>query len=227
MHIYILVKYNSIFDVIGHIMVGPSSSHTAGACRIGYLTQAIFGKTPKSVKIGFHGSFAETYKGHGTDIAIIAGLLGFLPDDERIPNSFEIAAERGMQFTFEIIDLGSDYHPNSVQLELQDNSESLIVVGNSIGGGNIIIKEINGMEAGFDGDLSTLIVINQDKLGVIAKISEILSKFKLNIGSMKLSRDMKKKIALCWIEIDAHIPDELVTTLQQIPEIKLVRILNV
>jgi L-serine dehydratase len=219
------MKYNSIFDVIGHIMVGPS--HTAGACRIGYLAQAIFGKTPQSVKIGFHGSFAETYKGHGTDIATVAGLLGMSPEDERIPRAFEIAAERGMQYSIEIIDIGSDYHPNTVQLELQGDGDKLIVIGNSIGGGNIIIKEINGMEAGFNGDLSTVIIINQDKVGVIAKISEVLSKFKLNIGSMKLSRDMKKKIALCWIEIDNQIPVELVSALQQISEIKLVRILNV
>jgi len=221
------MKYDSIFDVIGHIMVGPSSSHTAGACRIGYLAQAIFGKTPKSAIIGFHGSFAETYRGHGTDIATVAGLLGMTPEDERIPHAFEIAKERGMQYSIEVIDLGSDYHPNTVQLELQGDGDKLIIIGNSIGGGNILIKEINGMEAGFNGDRSTLIVINQDKVGVIAKISDILSKFKLNIGSMKLSRDMKKKIALCWIEIDNEIPLELVSVLQQMPEIKLVRILNV
>ena len=222
-----LVKYESIFDVIGHIMVGPSSSHTAGACRIGYVAQLIFGKTPQFVKIGFHGSFAETYRGHGTDIAIIAGLLGLPPDDENIPKAFELAQEKGLTYEFELIDLGPDYHPNSVVIEMHDDKDMLTVIGSSIGGGNIIIKEIEGMEAGFNGDRNTLIIFNQDKVGVMAKISDLIAKSRLNIGSMKLSRNIHKKIGLCWIEVDSHIPDELINKIQQLPEIIKVRALNV
>jgi L-serine dehydratase len=208
-------------------MVGPSSSHTAGACRIGYVAQLLFGRTPKTVKIGFHGSFAETYLGHHTDIAIVAGLLGIHPEDERIANAFEIAKERGMNFTIETIDLGSEYHPNSALLELHDGNDTLTVLGNSIGGGNIIIKEINGLEADFNADFPTLVIMNQDKVGVLAKITDTISKYKQNIGSMKLARDIKKKVALCWIEVDEFISPDLITAIAKIPEILWVRFINV
>ncbi len=221
------MKYTSIFDVIGHIMVGPSSSHTAGACQIAYVAQLLFGKKPKSVKIGLHGSFAETYRGHGTDIAILAGLLGFKPEDEEIKNAFEIAQEEGLNYTFEIVDLGSEYHPNSVSIEMSDKIEKMTVIGSSIGGGNIIIKNINGLDAGFGGEPNTLVILNQDKIGALVNIANTLSKFNLNIGSMKISRDLKKKIALTWLEADSVIPDEVISALKKYSEIKWVRIINV
>ncbi len=221
------MKYTSIFDVIGHIMVGPSSSHTAGACQIAYVAQLLFGKKPKSVKIGLHGSFAETYRGHGTDIAILAGLLGFKPEDEEIKNAFEIAQEEGLNYTFEIVDLGSEYHPNSVSIEMSDKIEKMTVIGSSIGGGNIIIKNVNGLDAGFGGEPNTLVILNQDKIGALVNIANTLSKFNLNIGSMKISRDLKKKIALTWLEADSVIPDEVISALKKYSEIKWVRIINV
>ncbi|MFX1366738.1 MAG: L-serine ammonia-lyase, iron-sulfur-dependent subunit beta, partial [Promethearchaeota archaeon] len=196
------MKYTSIFDVIGHIMVGPSSSHTAGACQIAYVARLLFGKKPKTVKIGLHGSFAETYKGHGTDIAILAGLLGFTPEDDMIKNAFEIAEKEGLDYSFELVDLGVDYHPNSVRIDMIDGSEKMNVIGTSIGGGNIIIKEIDGLEAGFGGEPNTLVILNHDKIGALANIANTLQKFKLNIGSMKISRNLKKKIALTWLEAD-------------------------
>jgi L-serine dehydratase len=221
------MKYNSIFDVIGHIIVGPSSSHTAGACQIAYIAQLLFGKTPQFVKIGLHGSFAETYRGHGSDVAIVGGLCGLTPDDERISKSFQIAQEKGMQFVFESMDLGSDYHPNTILLEMHDNTDVLTIIGSSIGGGNVVINEIDGMEAGFMGDFPTIIILNQDKVGIIAKISDAISKSKLNIGSMKVFRDPHKKQSLIWIELDSTIPPDLITQLKMIPEIKWVRTLNV
>ncbi|MFX0010516.1 MAG: L-serine ammonia-lyase, iron-sulfur-dependent subunit beta, partial [Candidatus Hermodarchaeota archaeon] len=196
------MKYTSIFDVIGHIMVGPSSSHTAGACQIAYVAQLLFGKKPKSVKIGLHGSFAETYKGHGTDIAILAGLLGFTPEDDKIKHAFEIAEKESLDYSFEVVDLGAEYHPNSVSIEMFDGSEKMNVIGSSIGGGNIIIKEIDGLEAGFGGEPNTLVILNHDKIGALVNIANTLQKFKLNIGSMKISRNLKKKIALTWLEAD-------------------------
>ncbi|NMC06385.1 MAG: L-serine ammonia-lyase, iron-sulfur-dependent, subunit beta, partial [Candidatus Lokiarchaeota archaeon] len=131
------MKYHSIFDVIGHVMVGPSSSHTAGACRIAYVARILFGRTPRKVTISLHGSFDETYIGHGTDTAILAGLLGIPPDDERIPVSRALAAKEGIDYEFRTVDLGADYHPNTVVLDMLDGKDKLVIVGESIGGGNI------------------------------------------------------------------------------------------
>ncbi|MFX1499278.1 MAG: L-serine ammonia-lyase, iron-sulfur-dependent subunit beta [Promethearchaeota archaeon] len=221
------MKYTSIFDVIGHIMVGPSSSHTAGACQIAYVARLLFGQKPKSVKIGLHGSFAETFRGHGTDIAILGGLLGFTPEDERIKNAIEIAQKESLDYSFELVDLGADYHPNSVSIEMIQGSEKMTVIGSSIGGGNIIIKEVNGLEAGFGGEPNTLVILNYDKIGALVNIANTLQKFKLNIGSMKISRDLKKKIALTWLEADSIISEDLIDALKQHPEIIWVRIINV
>ncbi|MCJ7649985.1 MAG: L-serine ammonia-lyase, iron-sulfur-dependent subunit beta [Candidatus Lokiarchaeota archaeon] len=221
------MKYNSIFDVIGHIMVGPSSSHTAGACQIAYVSQILFGKKLNIVKIGLHGSFAETYKGHGTDIAILGGLLGFTPDDERIKNAFEIAKNEKLSYEFELVDLGSEYHPNSVSIEMSDGIDKMTVIGSSIGGGNIIIKEVNGLEAGFGGEPNTLVILNQDKIAALVNIANTLKSFNLNIGSMKISRNLRKKIALTWLEADSIIPENLIDALNEHPEIIWVRIINV
>jgi L-serine dehydratase len=221
------VKYTSIFDVIGHIMVGPSSSHTAGACQIAYVAQTLFGKRPSAVRIGLHGSFAETYKGHGTDKAILGGLLGFNPEDERIKSAFEIAKNEKLTYEFEITDLGSDYHPNSVIIEMQDGKDKMTVIGSSIGGGNIVIKEVDDLEAGFGGEPNTLVILNQDKIGALVNIANTLKSYGLNIGSMKISRNLKKKIALTWLEADSNIPENLVEALQKYPEIIWVRIINV
>ncbi|MFX0176420.1 MAG: L-serine ammonia-lyase, iron-sulfur-dependent subunit beta [Candidatus Hodarchaeota archaeon] len=221
------MKYTSIFDVIGHIMVGPSSSHTAGACQIAYVAQLLFGKKPKKIKIGLHGSFAETYKGHGTDIAILGGLLGFTPEDDMIKKAFGIAEREGLDYLFELVDLGVDYHPNSVSIEMIDGSEKMTVIGSSIGGGNIIIKEVDGLEAGFGGEPNTLVILNHDKIGALVNIANTLQKFKLNIGSMKISRNLKKKIALTWLEADTAIPEDLIDALKKYPEIIWVRVINV
>ncbi|NHJ20211.1 MAG: L-serine ammonia-lyase, iron-sulfur-dependent, subunit beta [Candidatus Lokiarchaeota archaeon] len=221
------MKYTSIFDVIGHIMVGPSSSHTAGACQIAYVARLLFGKKPKSVKIGLHGSFAETYKGHGTDIAILAGLLGFTPEDDMIKHAFEIAEKEGLDYSFEVVDLGADYHPNSVSIEMFDGTEKMNVIGSSIGGGNIIIKEVDGLEAGFGGEPNTLVILNHDRIGALVNIANTLQKFKLNIGSMKISRNLKKKIALTWLEADTAIPEDVIDALKDNSEIIWVRVINV
>lgn len=221
------MKYTSIFDVIGHIMVGPSSSHTAGACQIAYVAQILFGKRPSIVKIGLHGSFAETYKGHGTDKAILGGLLGFNPEDERIKNAFEIAKNENLNYEFELIDLGSEYHPNSVIIEMRNGKDKMKVIGSSIGGGNIIIKEVDDLEAGFGGEPNTLVILNQDIIGALVNIANTLKSYGLNIGSMKISRNLKKKIALTWLEADSSIPENLVDALQKFPEIIWVRIINV
>ena len=223
------MRYDSLFDLIGHIIIGPSSSHTAGACRIGYIAQKLFGKLPKNAILYLHGSFAETYRGHHTDIALIGGLLGFLPDDERIRQSFKLAKERDLTFTFQKRDLGLNYHPNTTLIELYDGdkSEKLSVIGSSVGGGNVIIKEINGMEAGFNGDLFTLVCNYNYKDGVNEKIKGILTEFGLNTLNFHVSINSQKQSALFWVESDAIIPSDLIQKLKQISEISMVRGLNV
>lgn len=221
------MRYDSLFDVIGHIMVGPSSSHTAGACRIAYITRLLFGKPIKNANIHLHGSFAETYQGHGTDKALVAGLLGIPQDDENLRHSFSIAKEQNLNYNFYKKNLGKGYHPNSVLLEVSDENDKLSVIGSSIGGGNIIIKEIEGMEAGFNGDSPTLVFENRDVKGVIAKVTEIISEFGLNIDNMELSQNKSKKVALGWIEVEDTINNEMIEKIKQIKDILWVRALNV
>nr|MDO8086717.1 L-serine ammonia-lyase, iron-sulfur-dependent subunit beta [Candidatus Sigynarchaeum springense] len=221
------MSYHSIFDVIGHVMVGPSSSHTAGACRIAFIARILFGRKPKRVEISLHGSFAETYLGHGTDTAILAGLLGIPPDDDRIPSSKDLIAKEGISYEIKTVDLGADYHPNTVVLDMQDEQDRLVVIGESIGGGNVVIKEINGLEAGFSGEFPTLVIVNRDRVGVIARIAETISRFKINIGNMKLDRDMHKKIGICWMELDSAVPEDLIKALEGVQDIISVRFINV
>ncbi len=225
------MKYDSVFDVLGRIMVGPSSSHTAGACRIGFIAEKIFGKIPSDVTIYLHGSFAETYRGHKTDVALIGGLLGLKPDSEDLPRSKELAEEANMNWKIEMKDLGPDIHPNSVELylskEVEGNLEELSLVASSIGGGNIIIIEIDGMIAGFNGNSPTIIETHDDKQGVLAKIMNVISNHGINVNQMRLSRKVKKKLAMSWIEISQHVPDELLADILAIPEVIRVRCLDV
>lgn len=221
------MKYESIFDVVGHIMVGPSSSHTAGACRIAYIAQILLGDVPKSADVYLHGSFAETFLGHKSDVAIVGGLLGYQPDDERIPFSFEMANEKNLSVTFYQSDLGPDYHPNSIKLVLSSETKKLQVIGSSIGGGNIVIKEIDGMEAGFSAQSPTMIEIHQDRSGMIARITSVIAEFGLSVTEMHLSRNIRQKKALGWFEFQESVPSELKEKLEALPSIDEVIILNV
>jgi len=156
-------------------------------------------------------------------------LLGIPPDDERLRDSIKIAEERGLKYRFEIKDLGADHHPNSVLLELKSETpklDRLTLIGVSIGGGNIIIEEVDGLEAGFNGDLPTLVIINLDKVGVIAKVTEVLTRHNLNISSMRVSRNLITKTALSWLELNDVISPEIVTELGRIPDVVKVRALN-
>ena len=178
----------NIFDIIGPIMIGPSSSHTAGAVRMGRVAWKILGEDAASADIGLAGSFAMTYKGHGTDKALIAGILGMKPDDERIPNSLEIAKENGLEYTFSQVKIPKS-HPNTAVLNLiGKNGAACTVEGVSVGGGNIQITKLNGMAAAFNGALDTLIIAHHDRPGVIAAVTDKLAQFGINIGSFRLSR---------------------------------------
>ena len=170
-----MAKDYSVFDIVGPNMIGPSSSHTAGAARLGKVAAEIVAKPIKKVKFLLHGSFAETYRGHGTDKALVGGILGFPPDDARIRNSFDMVLERGVKFEFLKVDLGEDEHPNAVKmlLEMEDGS-NMEVKGASIGGGNIKITEIEGLPLDFNGSKPTLIIAVKDIAAGEAFITKVL-----------------------------------------------------
>lgn len=208
-----------IFDLIGPIMVGPSSSHTAGAVRIGYVARKIFREEPKKAEIILHGSFAETGRGHDTDKALVAGLLGMHPDDKRIPDSFEIAAQRGLEFTIEQRELRSA-HPNTAKIKLTSESgRELEMTGASVGGGRIEVRELAGMPMRFTADKPTLIISNNDKPGSIAKVSEVLSKEHINIATFNVNRSSRGGRAIMVIECDSPVSAEALKHIADSPDI--------
>lgn len=208
-----------IFDLIGPIMVGPSSSHTAGAVRIGQVARRLLGAEPVKAEIYLHGSFADTGSGHGTDRALIAGLLGMAPDDERIPRSFEYAVESGLRFEFYTVQL-REAHPNSALIKLIGRDGSKIeVIGASIGGGRIQVREINGMKLNFSAELPTLIIKNSDQPGSVADVSRVLAELKINIGTFQVNRSSRGGTAIMVIECDAPIEPSTVLRIREIPGI--------
>lgn len=206
----------NLLDIIGPVMVGPSSSHTAGAVKIGRVSRKLLAEEVKEAKIYFHGSFLATGKGHGTDKALIAGLLGMQVDDSAIPDSFRIAGERGMDFSLEGIDLG-DVHPNSVKMNLTGVSgRTLEVVAASIGGGRIQICELDGITANFSGDYPTLIVHNIDQPGHVTEVTSMLAHKGVNIATMQLYRKSRGGSAVMVIECDQEVPKESLAWLERL-----------
>ncbi|MBF1756769.1 MAG: L-serine ammonia-lyase, iron-sulfur-dependent, subunit beta [Veillonella tobetsuensis] len=211
---------NSIFDIIGPVMIGPSSSHTAGAARLGKMARCIFGNTPKKVEMTLYGSFAKTYKGHGTDRALLGGLLGFKEDDKRIRNAKELADEASLDYTFieSPLDIG---HPNVVKFDLYGEKERhMSVVGRSIGGGQIMITEVDGNDMSITGDEFTLVVFHEDKPGAISLISQALSESDINIASMRVFRKGKYKDAVMVITTDSVVNPITVQFMRECPGIQ-------
>lgn len=208
----------NLFEVIGPVMVGPSSSHTAGAVRIGKVALRLLGEPVRNANIGLHGSFAATGRGHGTDRAVVAGLLGMQADDIRIPQSFEIALQVGLHFEIHDIDLGPDAHPNSVRMVLEGiHGRSLMITGASIGGGRISIREIDGLKTDFSADYPTLIVQNADVPGHIAKVTGLLSASGINVAYMSLTREKRGGYAAMILETDQEIPAEVRKKIHDLP----------
>ena len=209
----------NIFDMMGPVMVGPSSSHTAGAARIGNMGRTLLGEEVARADIGLHGSFAETGFGHGTDRALLAGLLGMKPDDLRIPNAYEEANRAGMAYSFRTVEL-RDAHPNTALLELTGKSgKQLTLQASSIGGGAIVVNKIDGIDVHFTGDFNTLIVRNQDESGSVAAITSILSQVHINVANMSVNRHRRGGDALMVIETDQHIKPRQVEFLSELPGI--------
>lgn len=212
------MKYKSVFDIIGPVMIGPSSSHTAGAARIGRVARSLFGREPKWAKISLYGSFAQTYKGHGTDVAIIGGLLDFDTFDERIIGSISIAQSNGMEITF-IEEEAIPEHPNTAKVFIGDDQGELELVGISIGGGKIEITELNGFELRLSGHHPAILVVHNDRFGAIASVSNILASHELNIGHMEVSRKEKGMLALMTIEVDQNIDDSVIKELEALDHV--------
>ena len=205
----------NIFDILGPVMVGPSSSHTAGAVRIGLVGRQLFGQQPDKAVVYLHGSFAATGKGHGTDRALIAGLLGMRPDDLGIPDSFEIAKERGLDFVIEPREL-RDAHPNTARIMMEaDNGKKLEIQAYSIGGGRIRVSMLDGMDVNFSGETHTLIVRNQDQPGCITDVSTVLNLCGINIATMQVFRARRGGSAVMVVETDQIVPESAIEMLER------------
>lgn len=219
------MKFTSVFDIIGPVMIGPSSSHTAGAARIGRVARDLFGRQPKWAKIHLYGSFAETYRGHGTDVAIIGGLLDFDTDDERIKTSFEEAKLAGLSFEF-IPEEAHKEHPNTARIVMGDEESELSVEGISIGGGKIEISEVNGFKLRLTGGMPAIIVVHNDRTGCIANVANCLAMHDVNIGHMEVSRIERGHTALMVIEVDQNIENRILEQISFIPNIIKVSKIN-
>lgn len=201
------MAFISAFDVLGPNMIGPSSSHTAGAVAIGLLAQKMIQGPITSVEFTLYGSFAKTYQGHGTDRALLGGIMGFQTDDERIRNSFSIAKEYGIDFTFIPNLTETDTHPNTVDIRMENERHEVMTVrGESLGGGKVRIVRINQVEVDFTGEYSAVIVVHQDRPGVIAHITKCLTDCNVNIAFLKLFREDKGATAYSIIESDEKLP---------------------
>ncbi|MBR6618937.1 MAG: L-serine ammonia-lyase, iron-sulfur-dependent subunit beta [Clostridia bacterium] len=216
------MAFISVFDVIGPNMVGPSSSHTAGAASIALLAKKMIGEPIKSVEFTLYGSFAKTYKGHGTDKALVGGMLGFETDDVRIRDSFSIAAENGLEFCFLCNnDEDEDVHPNTVDMFITGQSgRQLTVRGESLGGGKVMLTRINGVKVQFTGEYHALIVIQRDHPGVVAGITSVLSSWDVNIAYLRVFREEKGGLAYTIVESDEEITEKAVDVIKKNPAIK-------
>lgn len=202
-----------VFDIVGPVMIGPSSSHTAGAVRLGRMALEVLNAPPVEAEIYLHGSFAKTGKGHGTDLALVAGILGMRIDDENIVHAREIAAQKGIKISVSTIDLGIA-HPNSAKIVVRDKTgRERTIIGSSIGGGNILVKQINNFPVKLTGEYYTLCAIYKDRLGMIAKVSQLMADNKINIAQMKVSREGKGGRVLMVVETDMPIPPEVATAI--------------
>ncbi|MCH4178964.1 MAG: L-serine ammonia-lyase, iron-sulfur-dependent subunit beta [Megasphaera sp.] len=211
-----------VFDIIGPVMIGPSSSHTAGAARIGLMAREILNDEPVEAVITVYGSFAKTYKGHGTDKAVVAGLLGFSADDVRLRTSFDIAAKKGLKITLNRSDAEVD-HPNTVRIAMTGKTgRKMEVLGVSLGGGKIEIREINGSQVSLSGEEYTLITFHHDQPGIIAQATTVMAIGHINVSNMRVFRSAKNAMAVMIVCTDSPVPPEMVKMIKNISAIKSV-----
>ena len=217
----------NVFDIIGPVMIGPSSSHTAGAARIGRITRLLLGEPVKTAHIRFHGSFAKTWQGHGADRAVIGGLLGLNVDDENLRRSRKLAAEQGMEYDISPVQVRGA-HPNTVIIEaIGESGKTVTVQAASVGGGSVLVQYLNGMEVGFSGSKTTLIIQHKDVPGAIAKVSRLLAASRTNIATMRVFREEAGGRAVMALELDS-VPEEThIDALRNVPGFDSVTLLRV
>ena len=221
------MAFISVFDVLGPNMIGPSSSHTAGACVIAYLAQKMINGPLKKVEFTLYGSFAKTYRGHGTDRALLGGIMGFSTDDIRIRDSFQIAKAQGLEFAFTVNEEETEIHPNTVDIRMTNEAGQVMTVrGESLGGGKVRIVRINKVKVDFTGEYSAAIVIHQDKPGVVAHITRCLSDRNVNIAFMRLFREAKGYTAYTIVESDDRLPVDVAERLKENPNVHDVMIVQ-
>ena len=213
------LKFQSVFDIIGPVMIGPSSSHTAGAVRIGKIVSSIFGEVPKEVEFQLFNSFAKTYRGHGTDLALVAGILGMDTDDPRIPDSLKIAHERGIRIVWSIQKESNAPHPNTTTITVKNDHKTISVTGISIGGGNIQVTELNGFAISLNMNTPTIIIVHQDVPGMIAHVTEALSRYDINIAQMNVTREKAGEKAIMIIEVDSRSCEAAIEDIRKIPHL--------
>ena len=213
----------SLLDIIGPVMVGPSSSHTAGACRIGLFARGLVGGQPDTAKVELHGSFARTGTGHGTDRAIAGGLLGFQPDDERLREAVKLAKKAKLNIAFSNIKLRGDHHPNTTRITVSRGKQSAVVVGSSLGAGRILITSIDGFPVEITGNYPTLVIVAHDEPGIVASVSSRLAAEQVNMATMRVSRRQKGGEAIHIYELDSEPSPELLQAIQSVPAIQLAR----
>lgn len=208
-----------VFDIIGPVMIGPSSSHTAGAARLGLMAGKILGEKPVKAEILLHGSFAQTYRGHGTDKALLGGILGFAPEDMRLREALNIAAQQGLVYSFAPVDI-PEAHPNTAVIKLTGESGRVIrIEGASVGGGNIRITKIGDFDVDLTGKYPALIIVHKDRPGVVNGVTSILARYKINIAYMRVSRKMRGQEAMMIVETDDELSTEVVEDCCEIPRL--------
>lgn len=216
----------SLLDIIGPVMVGPSSSHTAGACRLGLIARALVGGTPERAKVELHGSFARTGTGHGTDRAIAGGLLGYHPDDERLRESLAAAEQAGLEISFENTKIRGESHPNTTRITVTRDGRTASMVGSSLGAGRILVTSIDGFPVDVSGAYTTLVVVAKDLPGIVAKVATILAEENVNLATLRVSRQRKGGEAIHVYELDS--PPEAAATerIAQLGAVKTVRVVE-
>lgn len=217
----------SLLDVVGPVMIGPSSSHTAGAAKLAKTARLIYDKSFKKVRFGLGGSFASTYRGHFTDYALVAGALGMSEDDENLGHSFEIAKEQGVEFDFYPTEIPSSYENTARITFIDTEGNEFFVEGASLGGGRILVTNINGLACELNATMPTVIVQQQDVKGVVSDVSTILAFNNINIGVMKVSRTSRGDKAFCVIECDDIIPENVINELRQVNNVLSVVVVNI
>ena len=211
---------HGVFDIVGPVMIGPSSSHTAGAVRLGLMARKVLGEQPVQAEIHLHGSFARTYRGHGTDKAIVAGIMGMRPDDERIREALPLAKEQGLQLQFKQVQIDGA-HPNTAIIYLTGASGHMARIrGASVGGGNILISNIDGYEVELTGQYPALVTIHRDQPGIVTRVTEILAWNALNVAFMRVSRQSRGAMAMLILELGEELPRPGVEECQRVPQVQ-------